>query len=95
MEKAKFNFDQTKFKVVKNNRGSQRGELLDKFLSHLNPAREKDGYPKLTHPGLSTILAGKKTDDLYIFYKQCLEAKMPFSAYFFWRLKEEKLKTKQ
>lgn len=93
MEKLKF--EQTKFKVVKNNRGSQRGLILDQFLSHLNPAREKDGYSKLTHSYLSRLLMGKKTDDLYIFYKQCLEAKMPFSAYFFWRLKEEKLKNKQ
>ena len=35
----KIRFDGEKFKVVKNNRGSQRGELLDKFLAKLNPTR--------------------------------------------------------
>ena len=84
------NFDQTKFKVVKNNRGSERGELLDKFLEKLNPTREKSGYKKLTHPRLSVMLSHIPTDELYAFYSQCEKSNIPFSPFFFWSLKAQK-----
>lgn len=86
----KINFDQTKFKVVKNNHGSQRGELLDKFLEELNPTREKSGYKKLTYSRISLLLAHIPTEDLHAFYQQCEKATIPFSAYFHWSLKVKK-----
>ncbi len=86
----KINFYQTKFKVIKNNRGSQRGELLDKFLSRLNPSRIADGYKPLTHSRISGFLAHIPTEDLHAFYQQCEKATIPFSAYFHWSLKVKK-----
>jgi len=84
------NFDATKFKVVKNNHGSQRGLILDQFLEKLNPTREKSGYKKLTHSRISGLLAHIPTEDLHAFYQQCEKATIPFSAYFHWSLKIKK-----
>ena len=86
----KIRFDGEKFKVVKNNRGSQRGELLDKFLAKLNPTRVADGYKPLTHSRISKSLAHIPTEDLHAFYQQCEKSNIPFSAYFFWSLKIKK-----
>lgn len=88
MEKVQFN--QTRFKVVKNNRGSQRGEILDKFLAKLNPSREASGYKPFTHARLSVMLAHIQTEDLHAFYRQCETTNIPFSAFFFWSLKVKK-----
>lgn len=84
------NFAKKNFAVVKNNHGSQRGELLDKFLSRLNPSRIADGYKPLTHSRVSLLLAHIPTEDLHAFYQQCEEATIPFSAYFHWSLKVKK-----
>lgn len=86
----KIRFDGAKFKVVKNNRGSERGELLDKFLVQLNPSREKSGFKPLSHARLSQLLSHIPSDDLHAFYRQCETANIPFSAYFFWSLKIKK-----
>lgn len=88
MQKIKNNL--SKFKVVKNNRGSQRGEMLDKFLERLNPPRIADGYKPLSHSRLSKLLAHIPTEDLHAFYKQCENSDMPFGAYFHWSLKVKK-----
>ncbi len=77
-----------RFQVVKGNRGSARGEILDRFLKRLNPSREAAGYKPYTHARLSLMLQHiKGTDELHAFYEQCGKAGIPFSAFFHWSLK--------
>lgn len=82
--------DLSRFKVVANNRGSARGELLDKFLARLNPARKADGYREYSHARIAVMLSHIPTDDLYAFYKQCEDAGIPFGAKFHYELKPRK-----
>ena len=53
---------------------TERGELLDTFLSRLNPARERAGYKQLDHKRLSYKLAGIETKDLYALLSKCNDA---------------------
>jgi hypothetical protein len=86
--KAKrFDASQKEYRVVEGNRGSARGEILEKFLDRLNPAREAGGYEPYTVQRIAVLLAHVPTDDLYVFYKQCDQAGIPFGAYFHWSLK--------
>jgi hypothetical protein len=83
--------DLSRFKVVKGNRGSARGDLLDRFLERLNPPRKEAGYKPYTHARLSLMLQHiTAIDDLHAFYDQCDKAGIPFSAYFHWALKPKK-----
>jgi hypothetical protein len=75
------------FKIVKGNRGSARGENLDKFLERLNRERDAEGYKPYTIERVAVLLAHVPTDDLHAFYKQCEQAGIPFGAYFHWSLK--------
>lgn len=77
-----------RFEVKKGNRGSRRGEMLDKFLDRLNAARVGTKYKPLSIKRVAMMLAHVPTDDLYPFYKDCERAKT-FSAYFHWALKPE------
>lgn len=86
----KFSADLSRFQVVKGNRGSARGEMLDKFLEKLNPSREAAGYKPYSHARLSVLLAHIPTDDLFPFFRQCETSDIPFSAYFHWALKVKK-----
>lgn len=51
--------------VPKKKRVTERGELLDYFLSVLNPSRKKAGYKPLSHGRVSHMLTGIPTKDLY------------------------------
>jgi hypothetical protein len=78
----------------KRTRRSERGDLLETFLSRLNPSRAKAGYQPLTYSRLAYLLTGIKTADLYYLLSVCTDAERrgyPFSA-IFW--KELKPKTK-
>lgn len=79
-------FDTSRFTVAPT-RGSERGELLDKFLERLNPAMVAKGYRPYTHARLSAKLAHIPTEQLYPFFKDCERAGIPFGAYFHWSLK--------
>tara|TARA_R110002049_G_scaffold140930_5_gene302301 strand:- start:31046 stop:31294 length:249 start_codon:yes stop_codon:yes gene_type:complete len=73
------------------NRGSARGDILDRFLARLNPSREASGYRPYTHARLSLLVQHiKGVDELEAFYKQCDTAEIPFSAFFHWSLKPKK-----
>lgn len=76
-----------RFKVVKGAKGSERGDLLDRFLWRLNPAREAAGYKPLTHGRLSYILQHIPTDELHGFLKECEHASCGFSRCFWGSLK--------
>lgn len=85
-------FSMDRFQVVKNNHGSQRGEMLDKFLARLNPPRIAEGFRPLTHGRLSQLLAHIPTEDLYAFHRSCEQANS-YSRFFWWSLKPEPKKS--
>lgn len=64
---------------------NERGELYRYFLSHLNPARVKDGFKPMTMARMGKVLEGIPTKDLY--YLQSVCSKAPhFSKRFWWEL---------
>lgn len=80
-----------RFQVVKGNRGSARGDILDRFLERLNPPRVAIKLKPYTHARLSLMLQHiKGTDELHAFYEQCEKAGIPFSAFFHCSLKPKK-----
>jgi hypothetical protein len=66
----------------------ERDELLDKFLSKLNPPRVADGYPPLTHSRLARLLKASDhaESDWHAFYKLCDGAES-FSKLFWYLVK--------
>lgn len=73
--------------------GSERGDLIQKFIDEINKGRIGTKYPKLTKKGEAgvAILINqhpnlKELDQLYRFYGMCKESKS-FSAYFYWIVK--------
>ena len=55
-------------------RRTERSDLLDTFLSRLNPGRKAKGYEPLTYGRLAYLLAGIKTADLYYLLSICNDA---------------------
>ena len=53
---------------------SERGELLETFLSRLNPGRKAKGYQPLTIKRLAYKLTGIPTKDLYALLSKCNDA---------------------
>jgi hypothetical protein len=80
--------DLSRFSVVSNNRGSERGDMLDKFLVRIEEVRQANGFSKLGIKRLASMLAHIPTDQLYPFYQDCERAKS-FTAYFHWSLKAQ------
>lgn len=76
-----------RFSVVKGNRGSNRGEQLDRFLERLNAARVGTKYKPLTIQRLAMMLAHIPTEDLHAFYQMCEKSDLPFGAKFHYELK--------
>jgi hypothetical protein len=71
----------------KSRRHTERGDLFDTILSHLNPPRAKKGLPPLTYQRLGFLLAGIPTKDLYALIAKCTDAQrrgFPWSA-IFWK----------
>ncbi len=72
---------------VKPTRHTERGEIYDTILSHLNPSRIKDGYRPFTHARLGHLLTGIPTKDLYALLSKCDDAEhrgFPWGA-IFWK----------
>ena len=59
---------------TKPNRQTERGMLLETFLSRLNPGRKVKGYPPLTIKRLAYKLTGIPTKDLYSLLSKCSDA---------------------
>lgn len=76
-----------RFQVVPNNRGSDRGLLLDTILERVNPGMVAAGYKPWSHARLSAKVAHIQTDELGAFVKDCSQASCGFSRAFFGRLK--------
>lgn len=79
-------FDFSRVAVVKNNRGSHRGYLLDLFLARINDSRRAAGYSPYKIDRLAAELAHLSIQDLDAFYKKCAAAKS-FTAFYHWSLK--------
>lgn len=82
----KVSFNLGRFEIKKG--GSERSELLEKFLTRLNNARVGTKYKPLTLIGLNRLIRHIPTSQLYPFYKDCERAKN-FSAYFFWSIRAQ------
>jgi hypothetical protein len=46
-----------RFRVVPGNRGSARGEVLDRFVEQLNPVREASGFKPYTVKQIAIMLS--------------------------------------
>jgi hypothetical protein len=77
----------------KPSRQTERGDLLETFLSRLNPGRKAKGYPPLTIKRLAYKLTGIPTKDLYALLSKCNDAErrgVPWSAAFWVELNPNK-----
>ena len=80
-------FDINRFEIKRG--GSQRGEMIDRFLEKLNPPRRASGYKELTPAGLNRLISHIPTEQLYPFFRDCERARN-FSKYFFWSIRVDK-----
>ena len=78
----------SRFQVVKGNRGSQRAELIEKFLERVTATRQANGFRAISPARMGKMLAHIPTDQLYPFYRDCERARS-FTAYFHWSLKPD------
>ncbi len=81
--------------LPKKTRTTERGELLETFLSRLNPGRKAKGYPLLTAGRLAFLLTGIPTKDLYALLSKMNDAErrnVPASAVFWLEVKPPKSK---
>jgi hypothetical protein len=85
MERIQF---KKEYKLAKG--GSERGDLLERFMERLNAPRIQAGFRPLSYGRLSALLAHLEISDLYAFYKQCEAYKGPFSKCFWGALKVRK-----
>ncbi len=75
----------TRTKPTKARRVTERGQLFDTILSHLNPPRARKKLPPLTHGRLAYLLTGIPTADIYALVSKCNDAErrgFPWSAVF-------------
>lgn len=73
----------------KQERVTERGELMRFFLGKLNPDRVHDGLPPLTMPRMGKVLETIPTKDLYYLKRVCEDAKH-FSKKFWWEVNPKK-----
>jgi hypothetical protein len=80
-------------KPAKKSRPTERGDLLDTFLSRLNPPRVAKGLRPLTYGRLAYLLTAIPTTDLYALLSKCNDAErrgFPWSAIFWKEIKPHK-----
>ncbi len=71
--------------VVRKDRASERGELMEYFMVKLNISRVQDGLKPLSMPRMGKVLEGIPTKDLYYLKSVCDQAKN-FSKKFWWEI---------
>lgn len=96
MDSLKSLFGDRAKKPPKKRRVTERGELLDFFLSVLNPARKKDGFKELSLGRISFMLTGIPTKDLYyikteMIDRQRRDGNASACKWFYWSLKNKDL----
>lgn len=72
-------------------RRTERGELMEYFVKKLNVSRKEDGIPPITMPRMGRVLQGIPTKDLYYLKSVCDDAPN-FSKKFWWEVNPEKHK---
>lgn len=76
--------------------GSERGDLIQKFVDRINQDRIGTKFKPVSPKGVAILINQhpnlKELDQLYRFYGMCKESKS-FSAYFYWIVKPKKLST--
>ena len=73
----------------KQDKVTERGELMKYFAERLNPSRVRDGYPALSLPRMGRVLQAIPTKDLYYLKRVCDDAK-DFSKKFWWEINPKK-----
>jgi hypothetical protein len=79
-------------KPTKAKHHTERGDLFDTILSHLNPPRVTKGMPPVNYKRLGYLLAGIPTADLYALISKCTDAErrgFPWSAIFWVEIKPQ------
>lgn len=76
----------------KQDRRTERGELMRQFMAYLNPERAAKRMPPLSFPRMGKILQQIPTQDLYYLLRVCKDSKN-FSARFWWELDPKKHET--
>jgi hypothetical protein len=78
---------------AKPRRHTERGDIFDTILSHLNPPRAKKGLPPISYKRLGYLLTAIPTKDLYSLISKCDDAQrrgFPWSAIFWKEIKPNK-----
>jgi len=70
-------------------RRTERGELMEYFCKKLNASRKEDGLPDLSMGRMGRILQGIPTKDLYYIKSVCEDASN-FSKKFWWEINPKK-----
>lgn len=73
----------------KQERVTERGELMEYFLTRLNAARVRDGLAPMTMGRMGRVLVAIPTKDLYYLKSICDQAK-DFSKKFWWEVNPKK-----
>jgi hypothetical protein len=73
----------------RNDRKTERGEMMEYFIKKLNVARKDDGLSPITMPRMGRILQGIPTKDLYYLKSVCEDAPN-FSKKFWFETKPRK-----
>lgn len=71
-------------------RSSERGDIFETIMSHMNPDRKRKGLPPITPSRLAYLLTGIPTKDLYALLSNCADADrrgVPWSAAFWTEIK--------
>ena len=78
---------------TKKDKATERGELMQYFMSKLNRSRLRDGLPALTMARMGRVLVAIPTKDLYFLKSVCDDAETrsgsadTFSKKFWWEVK--------
>jgi len=80
-------FSMDRFQKPTTKANSERAEMLEKFLTKMNPDRIASGYKPITPARIGVMLAHVPTSDLFPFFKECEQAKS-FGALFHWKLRK-------
>lgn len=73
----------------KEERSTERGELMKYFMERLNTSRVRDGLPRLTMGRMARLLMAVPTKDLYYLKSVCDQSK-DFSKKFWWEINPKK-----
>ena len=73
----------------KKDKATERGELMQHFLKHLNIGRQRDNLAPLSMPRMGRLLMAIPTKDLY-YLKSICDMAPDFSKKFWWEINPKK-----